>query len=147
MKALFRMEALQVCVHCRTALLADVPKQPRMALAKFLYYGIERLPSEVAIPFQEASLFDCLLISRARGTVITHRYVRQTSRGGYKHRMVRSVSRGCIVIRSSSDCLVASGVLRHLPVENTEVTWLLAMQKCDGRDPCRFIVPFIIVHE
>ena len=79
----FDYDVLYVCSRCRSSLFVDKPRQPRFTLANFLYYGRERLLPLVADAFATASPFDLMLVSRAKGSVITHHYVCQSPHGGY----------------------------------------------------------------
>ena len=77
------LDSLSVCSGCRSALLGRKGRQPKYALANFLYYGHECLPSDVASAFTSASPFDLLLMSRARSSVVSHHYIRRGYSGGY----------------------------------------------------------------
>ncbi|KAF8133838.1 hypothetical protein EV363DRAFT_1397244 [Boletus edulis] len=83
MESCHTLAPIHACSRCRQALLSSPPHQPRFALANYLYYGTERLPSNVSEAFLSASPFECLLISRCRSTTVTHHYVRRGRRGGY----------------------------------------------------------------
>ncbi|KAF8421884.1 hypothetical protein L210DRAFT_3390581, partial [Boletus edulis BED1] len=83
MESCHTLAPIRACSRCRQALLSSPPRQPRFALANYLYYGIERLPSDVSEAFLSASPFERLLISRCRSTTVTHHYVRRGRRGGY----------------------------------------------------------------
>ena len=74
---------LRVCSSCRRYLLLSPPRQPRHALANFLYYRVERLSDDVREAFSAASPFDLCLISRCRSSVVTHHYMSGGSRPGY----------------------------------------------------------------
>ncbi|KAG2110061.1 hypothetical protein BD769DRAFT_1496393 [Suillus cothurnatus] len=63
-----------MCRQCYSALVCKHPHQPVNALANFQYYGHERLPSVVRDSFQRASVYDLMLIVRARASQITHFY-------------------------------------------------------------------------
>lgn len=60
----------QVCHLCYSSL--RLKKQPLNALANFQYYGWEKLPDDVRNAFEHATLFDLMLVSRARCSRITH---------------------------------------------------------------------------
>jgi hypothetical protein len=77
------MDCLSVCSVCRSALLGRKGKQPKYALANFLYYGHESLPIDMASAFASASPFNLLLVSRARSSVVMHHYIRRGYSGGY----------------------------------------------------------------
>lgn len=60
----------KVCRLCYSSIRTN--KQPLNALANFQYYGWERLPEDVRDAFMHATLFDLMLVSRARCSRITH---------------------------------------------------------------------------
>jgi len=94
-----RKGKLLMCNPCRRALLGKQPRQPKFALANFLYYGHEALPNDVRDDFARSSPFEQTLISRCRSSVITHHYVRKNRRGGYiPADMSQSFSRGNVAI-------------------------------------------------
>jgi len=51
MTATTTLAPLRICLHCRHALHVNSPRQPKYALANFLYYGAERLPEDVSLAF------------------------------------------------------------------------------------------------
>ncbi len=65
---------LNLCSTCYKSLIVK-KKQPLDSLANFQYYGIERLPLNVAQAFSSSSLFDLMLICRSRCSKITHLFV------------------------------------------------------------------------
>ncbi|KLO06710.1 hypothetical protein SCHPADRAFT_837660, partial [Schizopora paradoxa] len=65
---------LNACQACRNSLKNN--KQPIDSLANFQYYGWERLPDDVQAAFQSASIFDLMLISKARCSRINHLFVK-----------------------------------------------------------------------
>ncbi len=65
---------LNLCSLCYNSLVIK-KKQPLDSLANFQYYGIERLPADVAHAFSTASMFDLMLICRSRCSRITHLFV------------------------------------------------------------------------
>jgi hypothetical protein len=83
MTSLRTVGPVRMCLVCQRALQASPPRQPKFALANFLYYGRERLPADVLDAFCTASPFDLQLISRCRSSTITHHFVRRGARGGY----------------------------------------------------------------
>ncbi|KAG1821307.1 hypothetical protein EV424DRAFT_861670 [Suillus variegatus] len=75
---------LLLCSSCCAYLLRSQPRQPVNSLANFQYYGHERLPEAVRCALQNASLYDLMLISRARASHITHFYSHKFRSGGYR---------------------------------------------------------------
>ena len=65
---------LHVCKECAYDLKKRSPEMPRFALANWLYYGHERLPSQVKTAFSESTHIERLLISRARASRISFRF-------------------------------------------------------------------------
>ncbi|KAG1747388.1 hypothetical protein EDB19DRAFT_303084 [Suillus lakei] len=53
--------------------------EPVNSLANFQYYGHERLPIDIREAFTSASIFDLMLISRARASQVTHFYMYKPS--------------------------------------------------------------------
>ncbi|KIK92277.1 hypothetical protein PAXRUDRAFT_147670 [Paxillus rubicundulus Ve08.2h10] len=72
-----------LCPHCRSALLAKKPHQPKNSLANFQYYGRERLDETTSQVFENTSPFDLTLILRAWALTVTFHYNTHSSRGGY----------------------------------------------------------------
>ncbi len=67
---------MNVCASCQTALSKGV--QPLDSLANFQYYGLARLPPDVNSAFQKSSIFDLMLISRARCSRLNHLFVKKS---------------------------------------------------------------------
>jgi hypothetical protein len=68
-----RLGGVQVCEQCEKS-LCQKNTIPKYALANWLYYGHDELPSEVAEAFDMATRFDLRLISRARASRICVRF-------------------------------------------------------------------------
>lgn len=83
MASVHSLDDLRMCTSCRYALQSTPPRQPKLALANFLYYGRERLPEDVSLAFSTASQFDLLLIARSRSSRLTFHFVQRGRRGGY----------------------------------------------------------------
>jgi Helitron helicase-like domain at N-terminus/PIF1-like helicase len=62
---------LDVCASCLRD-MKGAGRQPLDSLANFQYFGMDELPDEVRGAFEQASMFDVMLVSRARATRITH---------------------------------------------------------------------------
>jgi len=67
------------CKTCSTALKAN--RMPKFALANWLYYGYEALPTHVQHSFNLSTVFERTLISRARCNNITCRFNQSTLEG------------------------------------------------------------------
>lgn len=65
---------IDVCQSCYGSLVVRA-QQPVDALANFQHYGHERLPEDVKLAFENASLFELMLVSRCRVSRITHLFV------------------------------------------------------------------------
>lgn len=76
---------ISLCKLCASDLTAKTPRMPRFALANWLYYAHDRLPEEVKMAFNSASVFEKLLIARARANRITLRYCENPSSVEYGH--------------------------------------------------------------
>ncbi|KAF8122489.1 hypothetical protein EV363DRAFT_1104622, partial [Boletus edulis] len=83
LSSLATLGTIRICPRCNHALRGNPPRQPKFALANFLYYGRERLPEDVSEAFATASPFELMLISRCRSSTVTHHFVRRGARGGY----------------------------------------------------------------
>ncbi|KAG1905845.1 uncharacterized protein F5891DRAFT_1182904 [Suillus fuscotomentosus] len=79
----WREAGLYLCRPCRASLIAKQPRQPVNALANFQYYGHERLPVDIRSTFSQASVYDLMLVSRARASQIIHHYAYKTTGGQY----------------------------------------------------------------
>lgn len=62
---------LDMCATCYSSLV-ERKKQPLDALANFQYYAVDELPVSVKETMTNTSMFDLMLVSRARATRITH---------------------------------------------------------------------------
>ncbi|KAG1844566.1 hypothetical protein C8R48DRAFT_750839 [Suillus tomentosus] len=71
-----------MCRSCHSALLGHAPRQPLNSLANFQYYGYERLPDDIREAFSTASIYDLMLVSRARASQVTHFYTYKRSSSG-----------------------------------------------------------------
>ncbi|KAJ7118471.1 hypothetical protein C8R43DRAFT_901487, partial [Mycena crocata] len=67
-----KLGPIWVCSSCLKSL--DKGKQPVNSIANFQYYARDELPDAVKVAFNDCSMFDKMLISRARSTKITHLY-------------------------------------------------------------------------
>ncbi|KAI0359351.1 hypothetical protein OH77DRAFT_1395674, partial [Trametes cingulata] len=63
---------LRICQECRKPLLQK--RLPRFALANWLYYAHERLPTEVGEAFRGATHMEKTLIARARASTISFKF-------------------------------------------------------------------------
>jgi hypothetical protein len=59
------------CTSCYATLLGR-KKQPLDSIANFQYYGHEELPTEMKSALSSASIFDLMMVSRARASRLTH---------------------------------------------------------------------------
>ena len=64
---------LNMCRTCENALV-DHRQQPKNSLANWHYTGHEALPTDVRRAFEDASMFDLMMVSRCRATKITQLY-------------------------------------------------------------------------
>ena len=69
---------LQICRECHHDLEGGV--LPKFALANFLYYGHDRVPDAARRAFAEASIFERMLVSRARASKISFRFCQASGR-------------------------------------------------------------------
>ena len=67
-----RLGYLRVCTMCRDSLSRG--NMPKFALSNWLYYARNALPPDVKRAFEEATLFDRMLVSRARANTICVRF-------------------------------------------------------------------------
>ena len=66
------LRRIRLCRKCRSSLRGS--KMPKFALCNWLYYGYDRLPAAVKDAFDTASLFDRMLVCRARCNSICCRF-------------------------------------------------------------------------
>lgn len=64
-----RPTVMVICLECEEQLTRH-HRQPRFALANFLYFGHHELPDNVRVAFETASVFEKVLVSRARASRI-----------------------------------------------------------------------------
>ncbi|KAI0324866.1 hypothetical protein GY45DRAFT_1349194 [Cubamyces sp. BRFM 1775] len=69
-------DRLRICHDCLSALHGKPPRMPKYALANWLYYGHETLPSDIRQAFATATLSERLLVSRARASNICYKFSR-----------------------------------------------------------------------
>ncbi|PPQ71220.1 hypothetical protein CVT26_010999 [Gymnopilus dilepis] len=67
-----RLGCIRLCLRCRASLSAG--KMPKFALSNWLYYGREVLPDAVREAFDKSTLFERMLICRARCNSITCKF-------------------------------------------------------------------------
>lgn len=67
-----RLGFMRLCIKCHKSLLGS--KMPKFALSNWLYYGYDSLPSDVKDAFDSSTVFDRMLIGRARANSITCRF-------------------------------------------------------------------------
>ncbi|KAI9062002.1 hypothetical protein FKP32DRAFT_1574682, partial [Trametes sanguinea] len=63
---------LQMCSECWAALKNN--RMPKFALANWLYYAHEKLPTSAKEAFSEATQLERMLVSRARGSIISYKF-------------------------------------------------------------------------
>ncbi|KAI9065710.1 hypothetical protein FKP32DRAFT_1567353, partial [Trametes sanguinea] len=83
---------LRICVECSRPLFDGV--MPRFALANWLYYGHEELPSDVKTAFRLATHVERILVSRARGSRISYKFSQLP--GHYLEGTDSRVSQSCV---------------------------------------------------
>jgi hypothetical protein len=90
---------MDLCGDCYHDLM-QAHRQPLNSLANFQYYAIERLPDDVRLAFEHASMFDLMLVSRARATRITHLFSSKRDSPTYGHNpeTSQSYSKGNVAI-------------------------------------------------
>ncbi|KAJ7741071.1 hypothetical protein B0H16DRAFT_1324061, partial [Mycena metata] len=81
---------MDVCTTCKVALKKKM--QPLDALANFQYYARAELPPVVRAAFDDASLYDLMMVSRTRATRITHLFSEKPDARGYEK--IRAFSQG-----------------------------------------------------
>ncbi|KAJ7699722.1 hypothetical protein B0H16DRAFT_1349049, partial [Mycena metata] len=81
---------MDVCVPCKSALKKN--QQPLDALANFQYYARDELPAGVKDAFEQASLYDLMMVSRNRATRVTHMFCEKPDAKG--HDKIRAFSQG-----------------------------------------------------
>ncbi|KDQ51994.1 hypothetical protein JAAARDRAFT_139448 [Jaapia argillacea MUCL 33604] len=88
-----------MCSSCYTALVTE-GKQPVDSLANFQYYVLDRLPEAVNLAFCEVSMFDIMLIAKARATRIMHLFSDKKDNpvAGVRRDTSQSFSRGNVAI-------------------------------------------------
>jgi hypothetical protein len=59
-----------MCPSCHSYLICKSPQQPVNSLANFQYYGHHRLPADIQDAFSSASIYDLMLVSRARASQV-----------------------------------------------------------------------------
>lgn len=69
-----RLAPINMCKTCSGCLLSDPPVLPEFCLANGYYFARDRLPPSVKAAFAKASPWDLTLVSRARSSVIIHRF-------------------------------------------------------------------------
>lgn len=80
---------VEMCEPCYASVVGK-RKQPLDSLANFLYYAQDELPEPVKVAFSKASMFDQMLISRARVTRITQLYAKNKKSPLYGTRLSES---------------------------------------------------------
>lgn len=73
-----RLGCIRLCLKCHNSLSAS--KMPKFALSNWLYYGHDSIPRDVRIAFEQSTVFERMLIGRARANSITCRF---SARGDY----------------------------------------------------------------
>lgn len=63
---------LRLCSDCKDAL--DDDQMPKYALSNWLYYGLGSLPDDVGMAFRQATVFDRMMICRARSNSVVCRF-------------------------------------------------------------------------
>lgn len=63
---------MRLCIPCNHSL--SMSTTPKFALSNWFYYGQDALPSNVQKAFSEATIFDKMLICRARSNTVTCRF-------------------------------------------------------------------------
>lgn len=79
LKDCWALSDMFLCCSCQTALCGKQPRQPVNLLANFQYYGHERLSTDIADAFRDASTYDLMLILHARASQIIHFYAYKPS--------------------------------------------------------------------
>ncbi len=69
----WHLSPIRVCSTCERDLLEHA-SMPRLCLANWLYYGVERLPSSVSAALTRSTPVDRLLVARARASRICFRF-------------------------------------------------------------------------
>jgi len=59
---------LRICASCKASLSDE--RMPKFALSNYLYYGHQRLPSNITDAIEKSSMFERMLIARARSNSI-----------------------------------------------------------------------------
>ncbi|KAI0075283.1 hypothetical protein K474DRAFT_1600104, partial [Panus rudis PR-1116 ss-1] len=69
----FEKDELCLCATCSRSLTVN-KAMPKFALANYLYYGHHSLPPDIKDSFQDASIYELLLISRARVNKVSFKF-------------------------------------------------------------------------
>lgn len=104
-----------ICLSCEVQLLG-YGRMPKFALANFLYYGFSELPVDVRDAFMTASVFERMLVSRARASRICVKF--SDIVGHELYGSDRAVSQKCVnanVIINPQDALNLTNVLPPPP--------------------------------
>lgn len=77
-----KLGMIDMCSKCESALV-ERNEQPKDALANWQYTGFDELPDDVQHAFQNASMFDIMMIARSRATRITHLFSKKKGSPNY----------------------------------------------------------------
>lgn len=86
-----RVGNVRLCSGCSNALKAK--KMPKFALSNWLYYGMDALPENLKKAFDEATMFDRMLICRARANSVVCKFNTKDEVGGRAGNNVLSQAR------------------------------------------------------
>lgn len=116
------LSEVYMCHPCHSALICKCPHQPVNSLANFQYYGHERLPIDIREAFTSASIFDLMLISRARASQVTHFYMYKPSSTQFsaEEEASQRYNKGNVAV--SALCLIAISLLHiaEMPEEDDQ---------------------------
>lgn len=104
-----------ICLRCEEQ-LQGYGRMPKFALANFLYYGFSELPADVREAFMTASVFERMLVSRARASRICVKF--SDIVGHELYGSDRASSQKCVsgnVIINPQDALNLTNVLPPSP--------------------------------
>ncbi|KAG1889740.1 uncharacterized protein F5891DRAFT_1131771 [Suillus fuscotomentosus] len=136
------LSEMYMCSSCHSALISKCPRQPVNSLANFQYYGHERLSPEIREAFSSASIYDLMLVSRARASQITHFYTYKSSLTQFwsAEEASQRYNKGNVAIRPQS----STELYNLLPPNRETVKKLKPVLVTKSR--VRKLIDFLITH-
>ncbi|KAH7919432.1 hypothetical protein BV22DRAFT_1023028, partial [Leucogyrophana mollusca] len=135
-------ESMMLCRRCEVS-LCEHREMPKYALANWLYYGYDCLPTDVRNGFAHSSPFERILIARARASKICFRFTKTASSPGSDESCMgssgdsssasRKYSRGNIVVMPQD----AANLQTVLPPSRSELLDTVCAVFVGGEVPSR----------